>query len=792
MKKLLICLAVFACNVAAADYPIAMPRMGSVKPTGGFWAAREATNRLVTATANLKQSRDTGRIDNFVNAAKKLRGEPHGRFRGIFFNDSDVYKVAEGMAYELAMFPDAAAARELEALVEKFGAAQEPDGYIYTARTLGNRHERVGTHRWYCDDAHELYCMGHMIEAAVAHHETTGKDNFLKVACKAADMMRRTFGPGKDQIWFLPGHEEIELALCKLYKATGNKKYLDLAMDLLSTRGMPRDKRVGERKRGFPSNHAYYQDHLPVREQKEAVGHAVRAGYLYAGMCDVGVMSGDDSLLRAADTIWNDIVTGKLYLSGGVGARPEIEGYGPAFDLPNDRVCLETCAAIANALFNERMFLRSGDARYLDIVERIAYNGSLCSISISGDEFFYPNPMASRGGYKRSKWFGCACCPPNVVRFIPQFINWAYASDAAKNTFYWNFFMENEADLGRVRLSQKTDYPWSGVATLTVNPARDGDEFTLKIRVPGWARGVPAPGGLYEQTKPSRAEDVRCTVNGKAVSSIPGADGYISVKRAWRRGDAVTLSLPMEVKRIKADDRVAQDRGRLAVERGPLVYCAEGVDNGGRAFNAVLPPDAELSPSPIVIANTPMTALKGAGLTLVPFFAWCHRGAGEMQTWFATSRETASGNSQGVFVKASCCWRLDTVDSLFDGVLPASSADESIPRFSFWDHRGTEEWVEIELPARTPVKSIEVYWFDDHHAGRGACTLPERWKVQSRLFPGLPWTDVADAKYTTVRDAFSSATFKEPIDSDSFRIVVKSRPKLSAGMLEMRVNRLTE
>ena len=228
------------------------------------------------------------------------------------------------------------------------------------------------------------------------------------------------------------------------------------------------------------------------------------------------------------------------------------------------------------------------------------------------------------------------------------------------------------------------------------------------------------------------------------------------------------------------------------MERGPLVYCAEGVDNGGRAFNAVLPPDAELSPSPIVIANTPMTALKGAGLTLVPFFAWCHRGAGEMQTWFATSRETASGNSQGVFVKASCCWRLDTVDSLFDGVLPASSADESIPRFSFWDHRGTEEWVEIELPARMPVKSIEVYWFDDHHAGRGACTLPERWKVQSRLFPGLPWTDVADAKYTTVRDAFSSATFKDPIDSDSFRIVVKSRPKLSAGMLEMRVNRLTE
>ncbi|MBP5319792.1 MAG: glycoside hydrolase family 127 protein [Kiritimatiellae bacterium] len=771
----------------AADYPIVMPRMGSVRATGGFWAAREATNRLVTAKANLKQSLDTGRIGNFENAAKKIRGEAHGPFKGIFFNDSDVYKVMEGMAYELAMCPDAEAAQELESLIGKVGGAQEPDGYLYTARTLGDRHERVGDHRWYCDDAHELYCMGHMIEAAVAHYETTGRDTFLKIACKAADMMRRTFGPGEGQIWFMPGHEEVELALCKLYRATGKKAYLEMAMDFLSTRGMPRDKRVGEVKRGFPDNHAYYQDHLPVREQKEAVGHAVRAGYLYTGMCDVGILSGDRTLLDAVDTLWNDIVTRKLYLSGGVGARPEIEGYGPAYDLPNDRVCLETCAAIANALFNERMFLRTGDSKYLDIVERIAYNGALCSISISGDEFFYPNPMASRGGYKRSKWFGCACCPPNVVRFIPQFIDWTYASDAKSETFYWNFFAETDADLGRVRFSQKTGYPWSGDAVLTVNPAKEDDAFALKVRIPGWARGIPAPGGLYAQTRPARVEDVRCQVNGTAVDVRPGRDGYVTIARTWRRGDTVSLRLPMVVKRIKTDDRVEQDRGRLAVERGPLVYCAEGVDNDGKAFNAVLPADTAFTESPIVIADTPMTALKGAGITLVPFFAWCHRGAGEMQTWFAANREIACGNSQGVFVSASHCWHLDSVAALFDGKLPRSSADESIPRFTFWNHTGTEEWVELELPMRKPVKSIEVYWFDDRHVNRGACALPERWSVQSRLFPGLPWTDIEGAAYTTVMDGFSAATFPKPVESEVFRIVVKSHPKLSVGMLEVRV-----
>ncbi len=774
-------------GAVAGEYPIALPRMGSVKATGGFWAAREATNRLVTARANLEQSWKSGRIANFINAGKKLKGEKHDPFRGIFFNDSDVYKAVEGIIYELATHPDEKRLAEIEDLIAKFASAQEPDGYIYTARTLGNRHERVGSRRWYCDDAHELYCMGHLIEAAVAHHEVTGRDTFLKIACKAADMMRRTFGPGQDRIWFLPGHEEVELALCKLYRATGKRDYLDLALDFLATRGMPDAKREGAHARGFKNNRVYYQDHLPVRDQREAVGHAVRACYLYSAMCEAGVLADDPKLLAAADALWNDIVTRKLYLSGGVGARPEIEGFGPAFDLPNERVCLETCAAIANALFNARQFRRTGNAQYVDLIERIAYNGSLCSISIGGDEFFYPNPMASRGGYKRSKWFGCACCPPNVVRFIPQFINWTYAHDAAKNAYYWNFFAETTADLGRVAFAQQTAYPWDGTAVLTVTPQRAGDAFTLKVRIPGWARGVPAPGGLYRQTEPADAAAVRCAVNGRSVAVQVGEDGYFAINRAWQKGDTVRLDLPMTVKRIAADERIAADRGRLAVERGPLLYCAEGVDNGGRALHAVLPAATTFETSSITIAHTPMVALKGGGLTLVPFFAWCHRGAGEMQTWFAESRKVASGNDQGIVVASSCCWHLDTTAALFDGKLPASSADEAIPRFTFWPKRGTREWVQLDLPVRKEITGIEVYWFDDKHVRRGECALPAAWTVETREFPGLPFSAVKGATYETKRDGFSRAVFAKPIDVEALRLSVQSQPRQSSGILEVRL-----
>ena len=789
MGKMMACMAqtvLLAAAVHAGDYSITMPRVGSVRPTDGFWAQRDETNRRVTGPANVRNSETTGRIENFVNAGKALRGEPHGKFRGAFFNDSDVYKAAEGLAYSLAMRPDAKIEKTLEDLVAKFASAQEPDGYLYTPRTLGSRQKRVGDRRWYCDDAHELYCMGHMIEAAVAHFEATGRRDFLEVACRSGDMIRRTFGFGKGQIRFLPGHEEIEIALCKLYRATGKRDYLEAALDLLAMRGLPDAQREGCRVRGFPKNRAYYQDHLPVREQREAVGHSVRACYLYTAMVEAGVLAGDAALLSAADALWEDVTFRKMHLTGGVGTDRGIEGFGGAYDLPNDRCYLETCAAIAFALFNERQFLRTGEAKYMDLVERIAYNGMLASTAITGDAFFYPNPLASRGGYQRSKWFGCACCPPNVVRFIPQLVTWTYAENAAKNAYYWNLFAGVSADLGRVRFEQRTDYPWRGDAVLAVTPRTDGDRFTVKVRIPGWARGTPVPGTLYAQVVPSRLEDVRCEVNGKTVSVTCGADGYLDLDRAWAKGDTVKVSFDMTPRRIRADERVEADRGRFAVERGPLVYCAEGADNGGKAFTAVLPPDAPLAAGEVEICGQRMVSLVGGGLTLVPYFAWCHRGADEMQVWFAKDRKTASGNESGVLVTASHCFKGDTVDALFDGKLPKDSADESIPRLTFWNHRGTAEWFSFEPPSRIQPKRVSVYWFDDAHVGRGQCALPEKWTVQVRDFPGLPWHDVEGATYTTVMDGFSVAEFPAPVDSDSFRVNVKCRDGKSAGALEVR------
>ena len=792
MKNIIFAAAVvFAAGAFAGEksYGISYPAMGGVKPTGGFWAEKERINREVTGPSNVEQCRKTGRIENFTNAGLALRGKKHGRFKGAFFNDSDVYKVAEGLAYELAIAPDAKMRAELDDMVSRFAFAQEEDGYLYTPRPLKLGYVRVGPHRWYCDDAHELYCMGHMIEAAVAHYQTTGERGFLDVARRAGDMMARTFGDGEGKIRFLPGHEEVELALCKLYLATGERKYLDTAAIFLGTRGMPVSARKGVVKRGFPNNPAYYQDHKPVKAQREAVGHSVRATYLYSAMCDVGVLAGDRELLEAVDAIWKDMVSSKMHLTGGLGSDRRIEGFGRAYDLPNGSCYLETCAAIGNALFNERMFRRTGDAKFLDVVERVAYNAFPGSTSLKGDEFFYPNPLASAGGRKRQKWFDCACCPPNIVRFIPQFITWTYAKDESANAYYWNFFVASEADLGRVKFSQKTDYPVSGDAVLAVSPEKDGDRFAIKVRIPGWARGKPVPFDTYVQTSPSRAEDVVVSVNGKRVETAPGADGFVAIDREWKKGDTVAVSFPMDVKRIKADDRIEADRGRLAVERGPVVYCAEGADNTANIMTAVLPAEATFKAEPAEMGGIRYTALTAStGLKLVPYGLWNNRKPGNaMQTWFPASREALGASKDGIIASASHCWKDDTVAALFDGKTPSSSADGEIPRFTFWPKRGTKEWVEIELPSARQIKGVEVYWFDDAHVGKGKCAIPAEWKVQWRIFPGLPWEDVKGASYTTVLDGFSMATFPKAVETDVLRISVKSAPELSSGILEIRL-----
>ena len=643
----------------AGGYPHSPAALNDVKVTGGFWLPRIETNRLVTVKTDFRKCEETGRIANFEKAARREKGG----FKGVPWDDSDVYKVIEGAVYTLAQHPDAELDRYLDNLIAQIAGAQEPDGYLYTARTLGHEAKMMGPKPFSRNrDACELYNVGHLYEAAVAHYEVTGKRTLLDVAIKNADLVAKTFGLGEGQNREVPGHEEIEIGLCRLYQATGDAKYLKLAQHFIDMRG---------RKDLRPVWGAAYQDHKPVLEQKEALGHAVRAAYLYAGMADVAALTGNTAYVDAIDALWENVVGRKLHLNGGIGARRHVkyrdpalgsahEAFGDEYDLQNLDAYLETCAAIGNALWNERMFLLHGDAKYIDVMERTLYNGLISGVSIGGDEFFYPNPLASKGGYKRSKWFGCSCCPVNVVRFILQIGRFAYATKG--NAAYVNLFVESEATLrlasGEVKLAQKTAYPWKGGVRIEVVSCCGAGEtasvqqqvvrpetqnFALHIRVPGWCVGRPVPSDLYEQVVPGTLDDFRVTVNGAAVKVVP-VKGYCVIDRAWKAGDVVKVAMNMPVRRIKANDKVAADRGRYAVERGPIVFCAEGIDNGGKALNACLSPSTVFTEGEIEIALTRMVSLTGGGLTLVPYFAWCHRGAGEMQTWFAESADATMNN----------------------------------------------------------------------------------------------------------------------------------------------------
>ena len=486
-------------RAAEKDYPYTPVPFTAVQVHDGFWSPRMETNRVTTVWYDFQKCEETGRIDNFAKAGGLMPGE----FRGIPFDDSDVYKVIEGAAYILAMQPDPKLDQYLDDLIAKIAAAQEPDGYLYTARRLFPPEKMPGMSgqtRWSnLNASHELYNVGHLYEAAVAHFQATGKRSLLDVALKNADFLCETFGPGKLQE--PPGHEEIEMGLVKLYRTTGQEKYLQLAKFFIDIRGRAETHAL----RG-----AGQQDHQPVVEQTEAVGHAVRAGYLYSGVADVAAITGDAAYMQAIDRIWEDVVFRKLHLTGGLGASPGGEAFGKAYELPNSTAYLETCAAIANALWNHRMFLLHGDARYIDVLERVIYNGFLSGISLSGDRFFYPNPLETDGKQKfnhgsneRAPWFGCSCCPVNVVRFIPSIAGYIYAT--RDDALYVNLFVAGSttAQVGgrTVKLTQETSYPWDGNVRIRMEPETAG-AFALHVRIPGWSRGEVVPSDLYRFADP--------------------------------------------------------------------------------------------------------------------------------------------------------------------------------------------------------------------------------------------------------------------------------------------------
>ena len=622
-------------SAATHDFPMMPVPFTAVHFNDVFWAPRLETNRLASIPDAFKKCEDSGRMDNFARAAAVLRGEKITNLKapGYPFDDTDPYKVLEGAAFTLAVQPDSKLDAYLDNLIALIASAQEPDGYLYTTRTINpaHPHDWSGTERWVNDPklSHELYDAGHLFEAATAHYQATGKTNFLNVARREADLLCQTFGPGTNQLHLAPGHEIVEMGLAKLYRVTGEERYLQLAKYFIDVRG--------------PGGDAYSQANLKPVDQTEAEGHAVRAGYLYSGMADVAALTGDQTYIRAIDAIWENCVGKKLYLTGGIGARSAGEAFGNDYELPNATAYCETCAAVGNVYWNQRLFLLHGDAKYIDVLERTLYNGLLSGVSLTGNKYFYPNPLESDGHYERSLWFGCACCPGNITRLLPSVPGYAYAQ--LHNTLFVNLFAGGTADVvlegdHKVKVTQETQYPWDGDVKITLEPVKK-TSFILAIRIPGWAQGSVVPSDLYRFAD-TNSDPVTLTLNGKNVP-LQTDHGYVKIVRTWRVGDVLRLHLPMPVRRVVANELVKADTGRVALERGPIVFCAEGPDNaGGKVRNLTLADTTPLTASFDPNLLNGVETIKGRVLnadkveqdfTAIPYYAWANRGRAEMAVW---------------------------------------------------------------------------------------------------------------------------------------------------------------
>jgi DUF1680 family protein len=604
----------------------------------GFWKPRIEKVSKVTIPVCIEQTEvKTPRIRNFEKVARKA-GQKH---EGIYYDDSDVYKALEAMAYSLKNHPDAALEKKADQWIDKIAAAQEPDGYLNTYYSLMGLDKR-----WTDMEKHEDYCAGHLIEAAVAYYNTTGKRKLLDVAVRLADHMDATFRR-QNRPW-VSGHQEVELALVKLARTTGDKKYVELADWFLDQRGRGHGKgMIWSNPHMGPK---YCQDDVPVRDQKEIAGHAVRAMYLYTGAADVGAAKNDAGYMQAMKTVWEDVVYRNMYITGGIGSSGSNEGFSQDYDLPNESAYCETCASVGMVFWNQRMNLLTGESKYVDVLERSLYNGALDGLSLSGDRFFYGNPLASSGQYARSEWFGTACCPSNISRLVESLGDYVYAK--SDNAIWVNLFVGSTTTIplqsGKVQLTQQTGYPWEGSVQITVSPDRK-TKFPLLVRIPGWAQNEPVPGNTYRYTDAS-TETYTLSVNGKPATATP-KDGYAVIEREWRKGDVVALNLPMPVRRIAAMDSVKANQNRVALQRGPLVYCVEHVDNGGKAMNLIVPDgvqftsayQADLLGGVVTLqGEAPSVSISGDGasvstvtkkITAIPYYAWANRGKGQMQLW---------------------------------------------------------------------------------------------------------------------------------------------------------------
>jgi DUF1680 family protein len=781
------------------DYPVRPVPFTSVRFTDAFWAPRIETNRTVTIPFAFEKCEESKRVYHFERAAAALRGEALADRTppGYPFDDTDLYKVMESAAYTLSVHPDPKLEAYLDGLIEKIAAAQEKDGYLYTTRTIDpvNPHRWAGKQRWELEkvDSHELYNLGHLYEAAVAHHQATGKRTLLDVAIRAADLLDRTFGPGKQSIW--PGHQITEMGLVKLYRLTGDARYLSLAKFLLDARGPDAPQSRGR-------GPEYNQSHKRVVEQTEAVGHAVRATYMYSGMADVAALTGERAYVDAIDRIWEDVTRKKLYVTGGIGATGRGEAFGLAYELPNMSAYNETCAAVGNDLWNHRLFLLHADARYVDVLERTLYNGLLSGVSLDGRSFFYPNPLESKGQHQRSPWFGVACCPGNVTRFLASLPGYVYAQRG--EMIYVNLFAASTGkvtlDSGRaVTLAQDTRYPWDGSAKIRVEPDKPGP-FAVHVRIPGWARGEAVPSDLYRFSDTSK-EPVTLALNGKAVP-LSLVKGYATLDRVWKSGDTIELKLPMPVRRVVANEAVAADHGRVALQRGPIVYAAEWPDNpGGRVRNLMLPEDAKLTAefrpgllNGVVVVKAPAVALghdeqgrvvrTAQELAAIPYYAWANRGPGEMLVWIPDRESSARPLPAPTIASTSQVTTSGgrSPRAINDQAEPLSSRDPSESYFHWWPKKGTTEWVEYAFARPASVSEVELYWFDD--TGSGEVRVPLSWRVL--YLDGEEWKPVQNREaYGVEKDRYNKVGFA-PVTTKRLRLEVTLQPDFSAGILEWK------
>ena len=621
-----------------AEYPINGVSFSDVQVYDIFWLPKIETNRKATIPASFQKCEETGRLENFLIAGGKMEGTVRG---DMPFDDTDVYKIIEGAAYSMTTIPDPKLDAYVDSLIEIIGIGQAEDGYLTTWKIIDPTHspaewcppgERWEGLAW----SHELYNAGHMYEAAAAHYHATGKKNFLDIATKNADLLVFVFGADKNPQ--VPGHQIVETGLIKLYQITDKKEYLDLAKHFLDFRGDSTKRELWG---------PYNQDHIPVVEQDEAVGHAVRAAYMYAGMTDIAALYKDAAYENAVDQLWDNVVNKKIYITGGIGSKHDGEAFGENYELPNLTAYNETCAAIANVYWNYRMFLLHGDSKYIDVLERSLYNGVISGVALDGTNFFYPNPLScdmhfhfnSGGSLTREPWFDCSCCPSNMCRFMPSVPGYIYAQK--DNDIYVNLFVQSSTSVkmadSEVKIDQETKYPWEGKVKISVSPEASS-QFAVRVRIPGWAQNQPLPGDLYSYANAPTAKPV-ILVNGESVS-YENEQGYAVLDRQWKSGDEVELSLPMQVRTVKASELVEDDKGKVAIERGPIVYCVEEKDNPeigsiklseGTQFESSY--NADLLAGVEVIKASGNT--KAETFTAIPYYVWNNRGANKMDVWLS-------------------------------------------------------------------------------------------------------------------------------------------------------------